>query len=342
MNLILAGLSAIDIGVIVLGIFPMTLPGLNTYYQSLQLNTVISYCVAIMYPLGMSAKTSSVWLLCVITFERYIAVCYPFRVRTPFYDYQRSLKILVTVICSAVLYNFVRFWEFKIVDGLDGDFKSLKLNLRQDRFYYTGYYTCLYIVTHFLVPFASLVAMNLLIAKAIRQARCNRDRMSRQKQGQHKTAQMMCLIIGIFILTNTIPYILNIIEALNPDLMANAELSAIPFLIMDISNTLIVLNCSATIFVYYCYSSKFRTALKTRNWLGVSRGSNAIDICSDTNARLSGFHSIRAQNNRTPLVTLKKFVKSSRTVPLAKSSSKYEAIDYVTVRYASGVDSVAL
>jgi len=125
----------------------------------------------------------------------------------------------------------------------------------------------------------------------------------------------MCLIIGIFIVTNTIPYILNIIEALKPDLMAVAESSTIPFVIMDISNTLIVLNCSATIFVYYCYSCKFRSALMSRTWLKFKDNKKEND--SDCNES-------RQSGNFNKLI---KLVKNSRTAPLPKRQADYQPVD---------------
>lgn len=188
-----------------------------------------------------------------------MAVCHPLKAMSLFYSNQQAFVTLLVVVTLSLVYNLVRFWEFVLIITDNGQVE-LKMLLRANILYYRFYYTGVYLITHFLVPFVILTILNCLIAGEINSAKSRRKSLSRQEMREYKTAHMMIVIIAIFLLTNTIPYVMNIIEALQPDLMRD-ENNFIPFVVMDISNLLVVLNSSTTCFIYFCFSSKFRLVL---------------------------------------------------------------------------------
>lgn len=88
------------------------LPALNVHRDE-YLTDASNIMVVYAYPISMILQTASVWLCCLITVERYIAVVHPLRVAV--YCTPRRARIGVTfVILASICYNFVRFWEYSL------------------------------------------------------------------------------------------------------------------------------------------------------------------------------------------------------------------------------------
>lgn len=73
-NVLLTGLSAIDLLMLILAIFAFVIPGLNVVLMHPVLTAITNYATIYLYPLAMMAQTCSIWTLVLITVERYIAV----------------------------------------------------------------------------------------------------------------------------------------------------------------------------------------------------------------------------------------------------------------------------
>lgn len=73
-NVLLTGLSAVDLLMLILAIFAFVIPGLNVVLMHPVLTEIINYSTIYLYPLAMMAQTCSIWTLVLITVERYIAV----------------------------------------------------------------------------------------------------------------------------------------------------------------------------------------------------------------------------------------------------------------------------
>lgn len=103
------------------------------------------------------------------------------------------IALLVIFLCACV-YNFVRFFEYKMVSV--GNHTLYEKNLRDPeahrlefgwffntgfcRVYYIGYYTILFILTHFLIPFTLMAVMNAHVIIVMWQGRRMRQTMTRQ------------------------------------------------------------------------------------------------------------------------------------------------------------------
>ena len=71
------------------------------------------------YPINLMMQTCSVYIMVMITLERWVAVCRPLQVRvwcTP----RKSRNAILVSIVSAFLYNFVRFFEYRFVSTETG------------------------------------------------------------------------------------------------------------------------------------------------------------------------------------------------------------------------------
>lgn len=201
-NVLLCALCAIDAVMLMMAIPAFAVPGLNMKLQNDALYMCIKYTTLYLYPITLMAQSASVLLMVVITVERYIAVCHPFRalhqvcvpcmgpacgmlVQTT----ERMRKVVVCVLSVSFAYNIIRFWEFTAhpVDEL-----QTQINIRDNRSYYIIYYTSMFMLTHFAVPFTIFIVLNTMVARTLLRAKRDRKRLTRQEQGECPRAHTSC------------------------------------------------------------------------------------------------------------------------------------------------------
>lgn len=231
-------------------------------------NSICSYLTKYVYPLAMMAQTSSIWILIVITVERFIAVYFPLQAKFICTPTITTVALALTIL-TAVVYNFVRFWEYKLEWDANSAVYLVEL-LRKDEEYLRVYVLWLYLITQFIYPFASLVVLNGLIVFKIRVAKAYRETLSRQQTKEYKTANMMVMVIVIFILCNTLAFCLNVLETIQGGRLKQQNWF---FLCTDVNNLLVECNSACNCVVYYKYSLRYRLAVKK-----CLRRSNSHDI----------------------------------------------------------------
>uniref|UniRef100_A0A8R1DQ52 G_PROTEIN_RECEP_F1_2 domain-containing protein n=2 Tax=Caenorhabditis japonica TaxID=281687 RepID=A0A8R1DQ52_CAEJA len=162
-----------------------------------QKSFVVAYTAKYVYPLCMMAKTCSLYIMVLITIERWIAVCRPLEVQI-WCRYTTSSYSISTIIVFAVILNFARFFEFKIeyVDGLMF-FKRELLDSEKHWWYFMFYFIILSIIFDYTVPFAIMFVANMLIISELRRTKKERSLMTIQQQKEQNTTVML-LVITIF------------------------------------------------------------------------------------------------------------------------------------------------
>lgn len=83
-NVLLSGLSIIDMFLLLMCIPVFIMPVLLEYYE-ISFRYYNPVIMLILYPFTLIAQTASVWTFIVISVERYLAVCRPFQVCTLLY-----------------------------------------------------------------------------------------------------------------------------------------------------------------------------------------------------------------------------------------------------------------
>lgn len=170
-NFLLSGLAIFDTLMALLGGPVFSVLGVCMPFEHSKIcHDVTSYLTVIVYPLAMASQTGSIWVLILITFERFIAVCFPLHARS-ICTLERA-KITLAIICvSAAGYNLVRFREYQII-GIPTEFLNnsnapdppgsvfLEPILRNDVYYAKVYIFWLNFLTHLFIPMVSLILMN--------------------------------------------------------------------------------------------------------------------------------------------------------------------------------------
>lgn len=196
----------------------------------------------------------------VISIERFIAVCRPFRAR--WHSNRRSVCALLLVIATSALYNFVRFFEFRLSHSEDPnapiDTVPVLRDGEENLMYMAVYYTGLFFIVHFLIPFSVLTVTNSLMIGSIYRAGAQRRLLSSQQKKEHRTAIMMAMTVVAFLACNTLHLILNAVELWNPKFFDQESTLVLAFSLNDACNLLIVFNTSCTAFIYYFFCQKYR------------------------------------------------------------------------------------
>lgn len=239
------------------------------------------------------AQSSSVWTFVAITAERFIAVCIPLK-SISVCTIGNARKALLSIYISAFVYNLVRFGEYKLQKITFNEFALNKSQnessaeypsemtavvwLRYNYYYNWVYFICLYLITHFVVPFSILFIFNFLMIFSILKARAKRKYLSRKEKSEYKTTVMMCVVVLVFVLCNSLPMILNVLEAFYPNLFLDPDTLVIGFLLNDVCNLLVVVNSMINFVTYSVFSQKYRNLLKSI----VHRSSNFMRFNSDS------------------------------------------------------------
>lgn len=252
-NILLGALSLIDLLLVVLVVFVFILPAYNIMIDSPQIRSLYSFTVLCIYPLNAIAQTCSVWTFVLISIERFAAVCQPLK-RHKLLTCSQAKLAEIMIVVFAFCYNVVRFWEYEADSSAPLGFNRL---LRDNHFYYVYYYTVLYVLTHFFVPFFIILTLNACILRSLRRSHRRWQEMSRKQIQQRKTSAMIVTVILMFAFCNTAPFLINIWEAIDKTLFYGPRMKT-AFILLDVSNLLIVLNSSTTAIIYWIYCRKFR------------------------------------------------------------------------------------
>nr|QMS43312.1 FMRFamide receptor [Thaumetopoea pityocampa] len=274
-NCLLVGLAACDTLLIVTSVllfglsavFPYTGRLRHYYYH------VCPRLTPYAYPLGNAAQTMSVYLTLIVTLERWVAVCHPFRAKALCTSARARWYVLGTA-AFALAYNAPKFFEVKVVERrLDGE--PVYCVTADERFrtdaYVLVYIHSMYMVVMYLVPFSALAALNACIVRQVRRAQAERARLSRVQRRELGLATMLLVVVLVFFLCNLLPLVTNAIEVFNSNLLERLDS------LVKTSNLLVTINSSVNFVIYVIFGEKFKRVFVKMFCGGCARRRRARD-----------------------------------------------------------------
>ncbi|PIC28068.1 hypothetical protein B9Z55_020106 [Caenorhabditis nigoni] len=164
----------------------------NVYDPWSKRRMFIAFSTKFFYPLCMTAKTASLYIMVVITVERWIAVCRPLQVHI-WCTFKNSVRIVTAIITFSIILNSPKFFEYQIgYSDLVGYWpKRGILDADEHWWYYITYFIGISVVFDYLLPFIIMFVANMKVINELRKSRKERallttssthlDRSNRQK-----------------------------------------------------------------------------------------------------------------------------------------------------------------
>ena len=226
------------------------------------LNKVFPYMEPYIWAFASISQTITVWLVMLVTVDRYIAVCKP--LKTQLRTIQRAKMAVAVVIALGILYNIPRFLERQIIISTDPCtgltvVKSRKTALRQNMLYFLIYKTIMYFVFRTIGPLIILVGLNLRLIKALQEVRRKHRDLTKSNRHRENITLMLVVVVSVFIICEI------------PDLTLRIVFSLISFIKVDITtlryfncitNALLTVNSSTNFLIYCLIGHKFRKILR--------------------------------------------------------------------------------
>lgn len=257
-NCLLVGLAGCDTVLIFTSIMLFGLTAIFPYNGALRYYYyhICPHITPYAYPIANVAQTMSVYLTLIVTVERWVAVCHPFRARSLCTSSRARWYVLGTA-TFALAYNTPKFFEAEVVPVGDPELGEViycvraNVDFRTDR-YVAVYIHWMYLVVMYIVPFSALAALNACIVRQVRKAQAERARLSRVQRRELGLATMLLVVVLVFFLCNLLPLVTNAFEVFLGDEFDNLD----P--LVKTSNLLVTINSSVNFVIYVIFGEKFK------------------------------------------------------------------------------------
>ena len=266
-------LAFTDILYLLLNVLLLTLKTISEYTDwSPLLQWYFPYTEPFLWPLASIAQTCEVWIVVLVTADRYFAVCKALHAAR-YLTMSRTCKAVLLIYILSVLYNLPRFWERTTQYGRNSRNQTvpicIKTELRESKEYMFIYKTCCFFVFRFCLPIISLTFFNTRLVQAVKHSIKQRKELS----GNHKNLQQdklnretirytitLLVVVFVFIICATPDYFLRLWVSL--DAISNVFYPKELLKFINVVSTFLLALNSCSNFVIYCFLGKrFRKIL---------------------------------------------------------------------------------
>ncbi|PAV79438.1 hypothetical protein WR25_10632 [Diploscapter pachys] len=208
------------------------------------------------------AQVGSVYTYVAVTFDRFVAICWPLRKRvwcTP----HTSMIILAIIGAFSILFKLPAYFETRI----DENGMIRPSELRESYFYMRFYNFYLYVILIQIIPWTVIISLNSVVTHKVHIAyrlqaaltNCNqlnsKNPKGRREDVERKITIMTLVITVIFILCNIPPGINNMLETLDNEWKMKFRQRIV------ITNLLVCVNSATNTIIYCVFNRKFRKAV---------------------------------------------------------------------------------
>lgn len=238
------------------------------------LHSAIPYLGKYIYPCALLTETGTIYLTILVTLNRYISVCHPYKA-TNLCSVHFARRHVGLVCLFSVVFNLPRFFEYEITD--DPKEPMRQTWLYENRVYKIVYRNLFYFVVMFLVPLISLTFLNRMLIKALRKTKKRRARLLKQppletsnhsmtgtgsganSRSEDDITFMLIVVVMVFVVTQT-PAMVT--QVLGSSLSQHSITCPSAFFFYERLSDLLVVANSSLNFIIYCFCSRrFREIL---------------------------------------------------------------------------------
>ena len=243
------------------------------------------------WPMASVAQTATVWIVVVVTADRYVAICHPLHA-VQYSTVSRLRKAVAAVWILAAFYNLPRFFE-RVVD-VDSPANSTspavtsspdlvlvtspemvvddrrvavqRTAMRDNAVYVLVYKTCLFFVIRFFLPFAALAFFNQQLIRAMRESdhirRCHASCVAGGGVKENQHTRTLVVVVVVFVVCALPDLILRAWMSLNRNAPDHVAFPRRRLLYVNVASNLLLTVNSCINFVIYCFMGRrFRLIL---------------------------------------------------------------------------------
>uniref|UniRef100_A0A914HZS0 G-protein coupled receptors family 1 profile domain-containing protein n=1 Tax=Globodera rostochiensis TaxID=31243 RepID=A0A914HZS0_GLORO len=206
------------------------------------------------FPLASIFQTTSVYFCVGAAIDLFVSVALRGPISESYCTVRIARKFVLITACLAVLYNIPHFFELRSIDCFetrDGlNVRSLQIcptEFRMSHVYYSIYYTYMYTVFMAVGPLVLLIVLNICIVVNV----------LKRPHDPDSDIISLILVVFLFIFCNFTALLVNFLE-----LTFSEQLKHVIVYLVDLSNLLVVINCTANFFVYLIFGNSFRRTLR--------------------------------------------------------------------------------
>ena len=258
-------LALVDSAYLLLSIPVFPVPSFVAYTNWMKgYEDIVAYVYVYILPLVNVVQTASIWVVVLLSINRYIAVCFPFKALR-WCTISKVKKQLAFVLLSAVLYNIPKCAESRIKyvtydNGTTYKPCSFDTNLGKAKLYDIIYDSVLYFTFLVALPIFTLTYVNIRLIQALKARRRKRSEMvSQLQQNDNNVTVVLIIVIVVFIICQIPAFVGYALLNMTSD---NAKFcGGYDFYLRPVANMLLVLNSAVNFDIYVVFNKRFRQVL---------------------------------------------------------------------------------
>jgi hypothetical protein len=211
------------------------------------------------WTLASVAETITIWIVLLVTVDRFIAICMP--LRSKMRTMARARAAVVVVVVLAVLYNVPMLFERRVVERqVDGNVIVDVTELRRNTWYFVIYKTVCYFVFRKIGPLLVLIGLNVRLMRALREMRRRHRYLTRRHRQRENVTLTLVVVVSVFIVCELPDVCLRVAVTVKEfDLHGEPfDAEALIYGAQPATNALLTLNSAINFFIYCLIGHKFR------------------------------------------------------------------------------------
>ena len=222
------------------------------------------YVLLYSMPMASITATAAVWMVVLLTADRYIAICRPLHA-AKYNTMPRLRRGVILVWVLAVIYNIPRFFEKEFVEVEPENASSSESHLRTtavgtSKVYKFVYSTCLYFVFRIFLPLVALTFFNQRLVHALHKCDRMQCRIATNSGKQRQHTWMLVVVVIIFIVCQLPTVVWNVFRVLYSYIDIPFYGNAVNYAVVAV-NFMLVVNSSINVVIYCFMGRQFRAIL---------------------------------------------------------------------------------
>lgn len=263
-GLLLTSLAFADISIVTTLFLMKGIPALFSYVHVIGFFDVYPYLLVYGWPCASVAHSAGCWITVLVTFNRYVSVCLPYKVHA--ISSMSKVRIqLISLIIFVIVFNLPTFCDNYLVQE-DSDSNTTILvrhytKMGANKTYQIVYKSLLFYLLMYVIPLIALIVLTVRLTVTLKETTKRRAEMTNKEVSSRETTVMLVAVVIVFIACQSLVPLRRVLEAtLQPQYL---QCPYLYFYYAEINVTLVIFNSACNFVIYCIFGKRFRQSLLT-------------------------------------------------------------------------------